>query len=83
MLPGIINYRLCQEFAIDPTSASTMMAMDLKKRDWWKKILEIIGIDSSLFPPWKEPGEVVGEVTLKASEETEIPPGNAGSNSRA
>jgi len=75
MFPGIINYRLCQEFAIDPTSASTMMAMNLKKRDWWEKILEIIGVDSSLFPSWKEPGEVVGRVTFKASKETEIPQG--------
>jgi len=75
MLPGIINYRLCQEFAIDPTSASTMMAMDLKKRDWWKKILGSIGVDTSLFPPWKEHGEVVGKITLKASRQTEIPQG--------
>jgi len=75
MLPGIINQRLSGEFAIDPTSASTMMAMDLKKRDWWERILEVIGIDSSLFPPWKEPGEVVGEVTHKASDDTGIPRG--------
>jgi len=75
MLPGIINQRLCGEFAIDPTSASTMMAMDIKRRDWWEKILKIVGIDSSFFPQWKEPGEIVGKVTSKASKLTGIPKG--------
>jgi len=75
MLPGIINQRLCGEFVIDPTSASTMMAMDLRRRDWWKKILDLIGIELSLFPAWREPGEVVGKLSLKASQETGIPRG--------
>ncbi|MCD6319025.1 L-fuculokinase [Candidatus Aerophobetes bacterium] len=75
MFPGIINQRLSGEFTIDPTSASTIMAMDLKKRDWWGKILEIVGIDSSLFPSWREPGEIVGKITNKSSKETGIPRG--------
>jgi len=75
MLPGIINHRLSGEFAINPTSASTTMAMDLKKRDWWGRMLQIGGVDFSLFPPWREPGEVIGKVTYKASEETGIPQG--------
>ncbi len=75
MLSGIINQRLCGEFAIDPTSASTMMAMDLKRRKWWRKILDLIGVDPSLFPEWKQPGQLVGKVTLRASEETGIPRG--------
>ncbi|RJS86968.1 hypothetical protein CW704_04230 [Candidatus Bathyarchaeota archaeon] len=39
MMPGLITYKLCGEFHIDPTSASTMMAMDLRKRDWSPLIL--------------------------------------------
>ena len=75
MMPGLIAQRLCGELHIDPTSASTMMAMDLAKRDWSSEMLALAGLDSSFFPEWREPGEVVGYVTDRAGEETGIPPG--------
>ncbi|MCD6357956.1 MAG: hypothetical protein J7L75_05215 [Thermoproteales archaeon] len=75
MMPGLIAYRLCEEFHIDPTSASTMMAMDLAKRDWSAEMLGLVGLDPSFFPDWKEPGELAGYVTAKASRRTGIPEG--------
>ncbi|RLF05377.1 MAG: L-fuculokinase [Thermoprotei archaeon] len=75
MMPGLIAYRLCEEFHIDPTSASTMMAMDLAKRDWSADMLSLAGLDSSFFPEWKEPGEVAGYVTARASRHTGLPEG--------
>ena len=75
MMPGLIAHRLCGELHIDPTSASTMMAMDLAKRDWSSEMLALAGLDPSFFPEWKESGDVVGYVTDKAGAETGIPPG--------
>ncbi|MBS7625021.1 MAG: FGGY family carbohydrate kinase [Candidatus Bathyarchaeia archaeon] len=75
MMPGLIANRLTGEFHIDPTSASTMMAMDLGKRRWSNRMLEIAGIDESFFPDWKEPGEVLGYVTGEAGRNCGVPPG--------
>lgn len=62
MMPGLIVHRLTGEFHIDPTIASTMMAMDMGRRDWSVEMLEQVGLDPNFFPEWKEPGEIVGYV---------------------
>ncbi len=75
MMPGLIVHKMTGQFHIEPTSASTMMAMDLKKRDWSTAMLELAGLDPSFFPDWREPGEIVGYVTEKVSAQSGIPAG--------
>ena len=70
MMPGLIAHRLTGEFHIDPTIASTMMAMDLGRRDWSEAMLEIAGLDAGFFPEWREPGEILGYVTGEAARES-------------
>jgi len=75
MMPGLIAHRLTGEFHIDPTIASTMMAMDLRKRDWSSSMLELAGLDPSFFPDWREPGETIGYITQKAAKQCGVPSG--------
>ena len=75
MMPGLVAYKLTGKFHIDPTSASTMMAMDLEKRDWSSSLLDLAGLDPSFFPDWRDPGQIVGYVTAKAEKECSIPSG--------
>ena len=75
MMPGLITYKLCGEFHIEPTSASTMMAMDLRKRDWSAQLLKLAGLDPSFFPEWTEPGQIIGYVTEGAQKECGVPSG--------
>ncbi len=75
MMPGLITHRLTDVFHIEPTSASTMMAMDLAKRDWSPEMLKLAGLDVGFFPEWSEPGDIVGYVTAKASEKTGLAEG--------
>ena len=75
MMPGLIVHRLTNSLHIDPTSASTMMAMDLAKRDWSSEMLALADLDSSFFPEWKEPGEIAGYITSKAHKHTGIKEG--------
>ncbi len=77
MMPGILSMLLCGERSIDPTAASTMMAMDMAARDWSEEMLQLAGLDRSFFPPWCEPGTVIGQVTAKASEQSGLPAGIA------
>lgn len=75
MMPGLIVHRLTGVFHIDPTSASTTMAMDLAKRDWSSDMLKLARLEPGFFPDWFEPGEVVGYVSDKASRETGLAKG--------
>jgi len=75
MMPGLIVHKLTGEFHIDPTSASTMMAMDLQKRDWSDSLLELAGLDRSFFPEWYEPSQIVGYITGEAEKKCGIKSG--------
>ena len=75
MMAGLLSHRLCGEFSIDYTGASTMMAMDLGRRAWSPKLLELAGVDESFFPRFVESGETIGGVTPAASKATGIPAG--------
>jgi len=73
MMPGLLSFKLSGEFSIDPTSAGTMMAMSLEKRDWSERMLSLAKLDSSFFPKWVEPGDVIGHVPPSVSRRTGLP----------
>ena len=73
MMPGLLSFKLSGEFSIDPTSAGTMMAMSLEKRDWSERMLSLAKLDSSFFPRWVEPGDVIGHVPPGVSRRTGLP----------
>lgn len=75
MMPGLINFKLSGGFSIDPTIASTTMGMGLRKRKWSEKMLGFADIDSSFFPPWVEPGKIIGKVSSTVSKECNLPRG--------
>ena len=75
MMPGLLSYKLSGQKSIDATSASTMMAMDLKNRTWSEELLAEAGLDPSFFPEMVYPGEVIGEVTNEASAQTGLKAG--------
>ncbi len=75
MMPGLVAHSLTGEFSIEPTSASTMMAMDLARRDWSPELLRLVGLDPSFFPAWSEPPDIVGQVTKEAAAATGLAPG--------
>jgi L-fuculokinase len=75
MMPGLISHKLSGEVSIDSTSASTMMALDMKDRTWSDKMLGLAGMDSSYFPRWVDPGDTIGTVTADACTATGLPSG--------
>ncbi len=75
MMPGLLSMLLCGERSIDPTAASTMMAMDMAARDWSAEMLALAELTPEFFPRWVEPGEVIGAVTAEASARTGLPEG--------
>jgi len=75
MTPGLVSQRLSGEASIDPTIASTTMAMDQARRDWSDDLLAAAGFPKDLLPRWVEPGQVIGGVTAKAAQATGLAKG--------
>lgn len=75
MMPGILSFKLCGEASMDFTSASTTMMLDIERKCWSEPLLSLAGLTPSFLPPLQHPGEVIGKVQAKASEETGIPQG--------
>jgi L-fuculokinase len=63
MTPGIINFRLTGALTNDPTTADSMMLLDIRRRDYSDDLIGRIGLSRSLFAPLVEPGTVVGTLT--------------------
>lgn len=75
MTPGLVSMRLTGQASIDPTIASTSMAMDQARRDWSDDLLRAVGFPRRLLPPWVEPGGVIGQVTASAARATGLAKG--------
>lgn len=71
-----IRYKLTgDEGFMDHTEASVTGLFDPVKKEWDEEILQLIGVDSSIFKPTKGSQECAGEVTAEASKETGLKKG--------
>jgi len=70
-----VIWKLGLEPTISDSLAARTGAMDLRKRCWSEKILEAAGIERKLLPEIKRGGEVVGEISQRAADETGLPGG--------
>ncbi len=69
MVPGIISYKLTGEFSIAVPDGSTMMMLDLKKRDFSEKLLGIVDKERDIFPRLYEAGEIIGTLQKGIADE--------------
>lgn len=72
-MPSIFSFYLTGEMLNDTTMAGTSMMTNLASRQFSKNIFRMTGLPEELMGSLAEAGSVVGEVTLKAAEETSIP----------
>lgn len=70
MLADWIMTRLSGEFVTDPSLGSSSGMFELARRDWSDCVLELCGLDRSVFPPVAEAGTVIGAVTDQAAADT-------------
>jgi autoinducer 2 (AI-2) kinase len=77
MLGDWILTRLCGEFVTDPSLGSSSGMFELAERRWSEHVIDLVGLEPSLFPPVHEPGSVVGAVTPDAAAATGLRAGTA------
>ncbi|MCA9058009.1 MAG: xylulokinase [Planctomycetaceae bacterium] len=64
-----VRYRMTGEFATEVSDASGTLLLDVVKRDWSKKLLGKLELDSALLPNVYESEEVSGRLSESAAKE--------------
>lgn len=67
-------FRLSGEVASEPSLAGDTGLFDVNRRAWAREVSEW-GIDPAWLPPLREPGELLGKVTKRATADTGLPEG--------
>ena len=65
-----IRYLLTDVFCTDYIEAQGSMFYDCEKKEWSDYLCSLIGLDKNVLPPLKNPTDVIGTITKKASEFT-------------
>jgi xylulokinase len=75
MVKDYILWHLTGTWATDPSDASAINLMDLKKRQWSAELCRAVGIAPALLPPIRPSTAVAGAVHQAASAATGVPVG--------
>lgn len=70
LIPDLIGYWLTGQVGAELTNASTTGLLDARTHEWSPELARAAGIDPSLLPPLRRPGDVVGELLPPVAEET-------------
>ncbi|WP_244203570.1 FGGY family carbohydrate kinase, partial [Streptomyces rhizosphaericus] len=70
LIPDLISYWLTGEPGTELTNASTTQLIDPRTRDWATPVAKALGIDLSLFPPLRHPGDPAGTLRQDVLTET-------------
>lgn len=60
LLPDLIGYWLTGAVGAEITNASTTGLLDVRSRSWSSELCAAVGVDPSLLPPLRLPGDVLG-----------------------
>ncbi|NEW70398.1 rhamnulokinase [Streptomyces rapamycinicus] len=70
LIPDLISYWLTGQPGTELTNASTTQLIDPRTRDWATPVAKALGIDLSLFPPLRHPGDPAGTLRQDVLTET-------------
>ncbi|MEU6532319.1 rhamnulokinase family protein [Streptomyces sp. NPDC046928] len=70
LIPDLMSYWLTGEQGTELTNASTTQLIDPRTRDWAYGVAARLGVDLTLFPPLRAPGDPAGLLREGVLEET-------------
>jgi len=62
LIPDLLAYWLTGEVGAEVTNASTTALLDVSSRTWATGLMERVGVPPGLFPPLRQPGDMIGPV---------------------
>ncbi|HEX4092963.1 MAG TPA: FGGY family carbohydrate kinase, partial [Trebonia sp.] len=63
LIPDLLAYWLTGAIGAEVTNASTTGLLDVTTRTWAAGVIEEAGIPARIFPPLRQPGDVIGPIT--------------------
>jgi rhamnulokinase len=69
LIPDLFAYWLTGEAGTELTNASTTQLVDPRTGGWARPVADAFGVDLSLFPPLRRPGDPAGELLEEVLEE--------------
>ncbi|WP_312871098.1 rhamnulokinase [Streptomyces lonarensis] len=73
LLPDLISYWLTGRLGTELTNASTTQLLDPRTGDWSPRVAGATGLDTSLFPPLRRPGDPAGDLLPEVLAATGLP----------
>ncbi|MEV0778350.1 rhamnulokinase family protein [Streptomyces sp. NPDC050433] len=73
MIPDLLTHWLTGSIGAEATNASTTGLFDARAGDWSDALMGRLGIDRSLFPPIRRPGDAAGTLLRHVAAETGLP----------
>ena len=62
LIPDLVAYWLTGRIGAEVTNASTTQLYDVRTGSWAASVMDRVGIPQRLFPPLRQPGEIIGDV---------------------
>ncbi|HEX4815039.1 MAG TPA: rhamnulokinase family protein [Nonomuraea sp.] len=69
LIPDLIGYWLTGELGAEVTNASTTGLLDVRTRTWALSLIERLGLPARLFPPLRQPGDLIGGLRREVAAE--------------
>jgi len=73
LIPDLIAYWLTGNLGAEVTNASTTQLYDVRNRSWATSVMQRAGISPRLFPPLRQPGEIIGDVRPDSGAGVSVP----------
>jgi rhamnulokinase len=75
LLPDLLGYWLTGAVGAEVTNASTTQLLDVRTRTWAGELIRRAGIEPGLFPPLRQPGDLVGGLLPPPAAQAGLPTG--------
>lgn len=73
LMPDLLNYFLTGKVAAEYSIATTTQLVDLKSRDWSKRMTDALGIPHHILPKIIRPGQILGNLHSEIAERLGVP----------
>jgi sugar (pentulose or hexulose) kinase len=75
LIPDLLGYWLTGSIGAELTNASTTGLLDVRAQAWATSVMDRAALRPAVFPPLRQPGDVIGELRPDVAAGAGLPPG--------
>src|SRR5580658_6424990 len=73
MIPDLLAYWLTGQAGAEVTNASTTALFDVRAQAWAAGVIRKAGLPPGIFPPLRQPGDVIGPIVMQNEDGASVP----------